>query len=192
MKKLALLIIIIAVGWLWYKGSFDVAKIENEVGNVMAKIMPTTTPSPLVEIPSSKVLMQKDAEEAFVKMQEAAKTDGVILIPHSGYRSISTQRYLWNSFLRKYGAKYTAQVLKPPGESEHQTGYALDIDDGKDMTCSLNQCFKNGTAFKWLTENASKFNFEISYPEGNSEGIAFEPWHWRFIGTAEAFKILKE
>jgi len=180
--------IIISVGVLWFTGSIKVPLVDE----MIAKIMPTMVPPNLVKIAGSGVSMEKDAADAFTQMQKAAKTNGVILIPRSGYRSISTQQSLWNRFVKLYGSKYTAKVLKPPGESEHQTGYALDVDDGKNLTCSLMRCFKDGPAYKWLTANASKFDFELSYPEGNPEGIAFEPWHWRFIGAAEAVKILKQ
>jgi D-alanyl-D-alanine carboxypeptidase len=186
-KRIILLLAILGFFALWMNETVHVSTVDN----IVAKILPSATPEQLVEIQGSKVLMQNSAADAFVLMREAAKKDGVSLIPHSGYRSVSTQQYLWNKYLKKYGAKYTAKVLKPPGESEHQTGYAIDIDDGNNLKCSLQRCFKDGSAYKWLTENASKYNFEISYPEGNPEGITFEPWHWRFIGTPEAIKILK-
>lgn len=192
MKRLFLLVLIVVVGWFWYKGNFDLAKVQTQVENIMAKVLPTDIPQNLIQLPNSKIKLQKDAADAFVAMQESAKKDNVFLLAHSGYRSVSTQQVLWNKFLKLYGNKYTTKILKPPGESEHQTGYAIDIDDGEDLECSLKQCFKNGSAYKWLVENADKFGFEISYPENNSEGIVFEPWHWRFVGTEEAKRILKE
>ncbi|MBK7960075.1 MAG: D-alanyl-D-alanine carboxypeptidase family protein [Bdellovibrionales bacterium] len=33
-------------------------------------------------------------------------------------------------------------------------------------------------AVLWLTENASRFEFQLSYPRNNDHGIIYEPWHW--------------
>ncbi|MEK7495870.1 MAG: D-alanyl-D-alanine carboxypeptidase family protein, partial [Patescibacteria group bacterium] len=40
----------------------------------------------------------------------------------------------------------------------------------------------------WLTENAYKYGFILSYPKQNTY-YRFEPWHWRFVGVALATKL---
>jgi D-alanyl-D-alanine carboxypeptidase len=65
------------------------------------------------------------------------------------------------------------------GYSEHQLGTAADVTtntlagglDGFDAT----------PAYKWLTANAYKYGFILSYPQGNGY-YEYEPWHWRFVG----------
>jgi D-alanyl-D-alanine carboxypeptidase len=65
-----------------------------------------------------------------------------------------------------------------PGYSEHHTGRALDLHagDGK----PLETAFENHPAFSWLCDHAAEFNFHLSYPRGNPDGINYEPWHWCF------------
>jgi LAS superfamily LD-carboxypeptidase LdcB len=42
----------------------------------------------------------------------------------------------------------------------------------------LNEAFEKTQAFEWLIENATRFNFRLSYPRKNNMGIVYEPWHW--------------
>ena len=39
-------------------------------------------------------------------------------------------------------------------------------------------------AFKWLAANAPRFGFEMSFPISNRQNVKWEPWHWRWVGTA--------
>jgi len=40
-----------------------------------------------------------------------------------------------------------------------------------------------------LEENAARYNFELSFPEENVQGISYEPWHWRYVGNQESLEI---
>ncbi len=42
--------------------------------------------------------------------------------------------------------------------------------------------FEKNLAYEWLQDNAHKYGFSLSYPEGNTY-YKFESWHWRFIGV---------
>ena len=68
--------------------------------------------------------------------------------------------------------KYSA----PSGYSEHHTGLAIDINETEEW-------FKDSPAYPWLLEHAFEYGFENSFPENNSQGLGFEPWHWRYIGV---------
>jgi D-alanyl-D-alanine carboxypeptidase len=51
-----------------------------------------------------------------------------------------------------------------------------------------NARFENTEQYAWLMENAHNYGFIMRYP-GEYEsitGIAFEPWHWRYIGVESA------
>ena len=48
--------------------------------------------------------------------------------------------------------------------------------------------FDKTPEYKWLTDNAYKYGFVISYPAGNKY-YKYEPWHWRFVGVALATKL---
>lgn len=76
------------------------------------------------------------------------------------------------------------------GESEHQTGLAMDISS-KSVNFSLTQSFAQTREGKWLEENASEFGFIIRYPEGKEHitGYQFEPWHLRYVGKNPSLEI---
>lgn len=126
--------------------------------------------------------LHKDASVAYKKMQTAAAKDGAYLRIISGFRSISDQASIV-SRKENEGQSDKEIYLKSasPGNSEHHTGYAFDAN-------SLSTSFEYEKAGKWLKNNASKYGFEMSYPRGNKQNISFEPWHFRFIGTSDAFK----
>lgn len=130
------------------------------------------------------------AAAALVRMAEAARRDGVHLLLRSGYRTHDHQSRLFFGGARARGISLAerARVSAPPGFSEHHTGFAIDLDDAEDPRF-LRQSFDQTRAGKWLFENAARFCFEMSFPRGNPQGVVYEPWHWRFIGTVEARRI---
>jgi len=111
-------------------------------------------------------------------IDDAAK-DGVTLWVVSAYRSFGTQSSLKSSYRIIYGSGANA-FSADQGYSEHQLGTTIDF-----TTMGLGGGFSgfSGTeAYEWLTNNAHKYGFTLSYPEGNAYYV-FEPWHWRFVGT---------
>ncbi len=133
-----------------------------------------------------------EAALALMKLIYAARDDGVWIVPVSGFRDLASQDKLFKKQIEKRGSVAEAAKLSaPPGYSEHHTGYALDLSDGnipkKDITYEL----VNTPAFQWLIRRGKDFGFEMSFPENNPQGVSYEPWHWRFIGSPAAIKIFK-
>jgi zinc D-Ala-D-Ala carboxypeptidase len=134
--------------------------------------------------------MDYEAAEVFRQMQAAAKAKGVSLMPISGFRTIEVQASLWERQIGRQGSKEAAARLSaPPGHSEHHTGYVLDIADGDYPDDDLKVSFDQTPAFQWLSTNAAKYGFELSFPPNNTQGVSYEPWHWRYIGSDRAQKI---
>ena len=121
---------------------------------------------------------------------QAGLADGVDLRLLSGYRSQSLQKSIFFDIAseRNQTAEERAQVSAPPGYSEHSTGYAIDLGDGEAPETNLSQSFEQTRAFRWLQDNAARYHFILSFPRGNQQGVMYEPWHWRFQGTAEALR----
>lgn len=134
--------------------------------------------------PDGHIRLRTAAAKAFKAMSAAAAKDGVILAPISGFRSVAEQQHLFFDVKAQRGqmAMERADVSAPPGYSEHHTGYATDLGDGKMPATNLSPSFENTPAFKWLEKHAPYYNFELSFPKGNAQGINYEPWHWRFVG----------
>ncbi len=138
-------------------------------------------------------LLQRDAAEALLAMQRAARADGVDLVVLSAFRSIAVQKELFFEVKseRAQSARERAQVSAPPGFSEHSTGYAVDLGDGRAPGTNLAEAFAGTAAFRWLQSHAARFHFVLSFPADNPQGVSYEPWHWRFEGTAEALKTFE-
>jgi len=117
------------------------------------------------------------AARAWRKMRAAAATDGAALVPLSAFRSIARQTLIVR---RKLAAGQRIgdilRVSAVPGCSEHHTGRALDL--GAPGHLKLETSFARTREFRWLTRYAAQYGFHLSYPRGNPQGIAFEPWHW--------------
>jgi D-alanyl-D-alanine carboxypeptidase len=137
--------------------------------------------------------LQREAAAAFLAMQAAAGADGVDLRPLSGFRSIALQKHVFFDVKseRNQSASERARVSAPPGFSEHSTGYALDVGDGHEPGSNLSRSFEDSPAFAWLQRHANRYHFELSFPLNNPQGVSYEPWHWRFEGSADALKTFE-
>lgn len=129
------------------------------------------------------VLLQPVALDAYFAMREAANADGIDFFFRSGYRSFANQVAIYNQYLRTDpgGKASVDRYSAPPGASEHQTGLAVDIDNGNGLSNEFDQT----PAGIWLHENAYKFGFIIRFPKGKEHitGYQYEPWHFRYVGV---------
>ena len=75
-------------------------------------------------------------------------------------------------------------LVAQPGESEHQTGLAIDI--GSDVSDEDQQA-----VWDWLKDNSYKYGFIVRYPENKTDitGIDYEPWHLRYVGVEAATEM---
>lgn len=141
---------------------FDEAAELVEVGPNLVGRMQRLTPS---------------AAERWASMASAATADSVMLLLVSGFRSVDYQARLIRKKIN--AGQSIEEILKvnaAPGFSEHHTGQAIDI--ATPGSRPLTEEFEQTEAFRWLSENAQKFGFSMSYPRGNPWGFVYEPWHW--------------
>ena len=119
------------------------------------------------------------AAKYFFRMKKAAQKDSVDLQFVSAFRSFDSQKKIIERKLNKgFLIERILKENKLPGYSEHHTGRAIDFTSKKLKTLSVE--FEKSREFKWIIENASLYNFYLSYPKDNKEGIMYEPWHWMF------------
>ena len=163
-------------------------KSETLLGHFAYSEAPPQELQPIVA--DSSIKLSKAAAEQFQAMVAAARASGVVLVPISGFRSAQTQEHLFFDIKAARGQVATtrAAVSAPPGYSEHHTGYAVDIGDGAMPGTNLSTTFENTRAFSWLSANAARFSFEISFPKDNPQGVSYEPWHWRFVGDRHSLE----
>jgi len=124
-----------------------------------------------------------DIETPLVNMFTAANTNGNQLMIGSGYRSAALQAIYFNSLASSIGEVVANQSVARPGESEHQTGLAVDITTVS-RNCYLNECFAETSDGQWLANNSYKYGFILRYPKGKEDitGYRYEPWHFRYVG----------
>lgn len=142
-------------------------------------------PLKLKQIEASYILPGKkdqyfhgDAIDFLTEMLDEAEADGLDLKIVSAYRSFDEQIAVKGQHTQVYGSGANA-FSADQGYSEHQLGTAVDLTNT--TVGGTYESFAATAEYEWLLENAYKFGFILSYPEGNSF-YDFEPWHWRFIG----------
>ena len=134
-----------------------------------------------------KMYLKKETLDAFSKMQEAAKKDGISLTIASATRNFNYQKNLWNNKWNSFtldGLEKFKKILEysaTPGTSRHHWGSDLDINAA---TPEYFKTEKGAEVYEWLNKNASLFGFCQPYnakgpdrPTGYNE----EKWHWSYL-----------
>jgi D-alanyl-D-alanine carboxypeptidase len=131
--------------------------------------------------------VQPAVADALVLLLAAKAGSGVPGALHglSCYRSVAHQRSVFcrpGKNCRDPAAR--SRAVAPPGYSEHETGYAIDFAVRPAPGCpDTSDCIARTPAGAWLLGNAARFGFELSFPQGNAQGVTWEPWHWRWVGV---------
>ena len=125
--------------------------------------------------------LEKTAFDALKRMMEDSDREGLALMVSSAYRDYKYQVGLYNYYISKYGKEKTDTFSAPPGASQHQLGTVVDFND-------VENTFAGTREEKWLTENAWKYGFSLSFPEGYEDvtGYDWESWHFRYVTKAGA------
>lgn len=160
-------------------------------GLIVHRLCPQTSSERLGPIGKSRDerlthLARPETVQAFNRMAEAAKAEQVRLHVIWAYRDKTLQMEQFEKAKQKHGRRHGIRWLAPPGFSEHQTGWVLDIGDWDDPEADDNPLFERTRAFKWLIAHAQGHGFELSFPPGNWQGVSYEPWHWRYVGSPAA------
>ena len=133
--------------------------------------------------------VERNAYRAYLSMKDALEAEGVKVDLDSAYRSVSEQQRIMDDFTETYGADYAAKTVAKPGFSEHQTGLALDLClniDGEDVYCNEDM-IKYPEVWAKIHAKLADYGFILRYPEGMEHvtGYGYEPWHIRYVGSAE-------
>ncbi|NLP44578.1 MAG: M15 family metallopeptidase [Peptococcaceae bacterium] len=181
-----------------YKDTESVAVLVNKQNSLPADYVPSDLV--YVDIPftfSEKVekrMMRKEAAEKLEELFVAAKEENVVLYGVSGYRSYQTQKSLFAYFVQRDGSEEKAnQISARPGESEHQTGLAMDVSC-QSVNFGLNENFGDTAEYAWLKDNAHHFGYIVRYQKGKEHitGYSYEPWHLRYVGVELATALYEQ
>ena len=138
----------------------------------------------------SGMQLVKDAKEAFEKLSQSAKNDGMTILAMSSYRSYDYQVNLYNNYVKTDGKEAADTYSARAGYSEHQTGLAADVYNGEVPYTS----FEETEEFTWMQENAYKYGFILRFPKDKVDitGYQYEAWHYRYVGKEVAKYIAKK
>ena len=106
----------------------------------------------------------------------------------SGWRSREQQQALWEETLRQRGREFAARYVARPGCSEHETGLAVDLGLRQGIMDPICPEFPEFGICRAVREAAPRYGFILRYPKGKEHltGIAWEPWHFRYVGIPHA------
>lgn len=133
--------------------------------------------------------LRPEVRAALTDMIAAAKAENLTIAVRSGYRSYAVQDASFKRAYAKYGEgarRYYAEA----GHSEHQTGLAADLSDGKNQN---GYSFATTPQATWVADNAHRYGFIVRYPAGKRDvtGVDHEPWHVRFVGVEVAAEMAR-
>lgn len=148
-----------------YDGSaytLDLADARLTLVNANLPLADTTAPSLAVADDATGVQLDAEAAQSYRTMAAAAQQQGVTLTLEAGYQDTA---------------------------DEYATGYGADIlsADSTEKTAA----FAKSRAYQWLTAYAAEYGFVERWPEDRqaATGVAYAPWHWRYVGKKNALAL---
>lgn len=148
-----------------YDGSaytLDLADARLTLVNANLPLADTTAPSLAVADDATGVQLDAEAAQSYRTMAAAARQQGVTLTLEAGYQDTA---------------------------DEYATGYGADIlsADSTEKTAA----FAKSRAYQWLTAYAAEYGFVERWPEDRqaATGMAYAPWHWRYVGKENALAL---
>jgi D-alanyl-D-alanine dipeptidase/carboxypeptidase len=115
-------------------------------------------------------------------LQSCKAMDTIFVV--SGYRSIEEQRHIYDKSLLENGIEFTSSYVARPGESEHQTGLAVDVAEISRDVDFIRPAFPDHGVCARFKQHAADYGFIQRYQDGKMHltNIACEPWHYRYVG----------
>ena len=115
--------------------------------------------------------LRADVQPALAALIAAAGSVSMLVEIGSAHRTYEEQGMLWDQLSTTEPGRAAR-----PGHSEHEAGLAVDLG------------FEPEAAGDWTAANAWRYGFVLSYPQYKQKttGFRFEPWHFRFVGSAVA------
>jgi D-alanyl-D-alanine carboxypeptidase len=138
-----------------------------------------------------EMLLRREAAEHLSDLVTDAAADGEELVVASAYRSYADQQVSHARLASIYGIN-AEQMSALPGHSQHQLGTAVDFTNAA-AGYEVWQPFGSTSASLWLRRHGPEYGFVLAYPNGEEiqTGYQWEPWHYRYVGTKNAERLVK-
>ena len=148
-----------------------------------------------VEYGDDNVRGVREAVEALIKMIQDAKAQGYTPWKlREGYRTFDYQQQIFDNQVkelmeerdlsRSQAISAASLTVADPGESEHHTGLAFDLNVPGEF-------FADTAQYLWLKKNCWDYGFILRYTDEKEEitGIMGEEWHVRYVGVEHSKKM---
>jgi LAS superfamily LD-carboxypeptidase LdcB len=165
--------------------------LVNKTRNLPADFVPADLVAPQVPFPFTahepRRFMRREAALALEQLFAAAQAEGLRPYALSGFRAFERQYAIFAAQVQRVGEVEANRTVARAGQSEHQTGLAMDITS-REVGFSLTVDFGATAEGKWLAANSHRFGFIVRYLEGKEHitGYSYEPWHIRYVGVEVA------
>lgn len=184
-----------------YDGSGFTAQLSDQrLTLVNANLPYGAEPAPQLAVADDATGQQLEAEAAaaYREMAAAALADGVSLRLVSGYQDAAARQAALDRCRQFYldkgrieaEAEALAATLVPAADcNESGTGYAAEILSLEYENADAG--FAEDRAFSWLSAYGAEFGFILRWPQDRqaATGMAYQPWHWRYVGRENALAI---
>lgn len=136
-----------------------------------------------------RMQLRKEAAKAYESFVEAAQKENITIVAIATYRSYEYQASLYNYNKDIYGMEYADAYYARPGQSEHNSGLAVDITFNDHNYNEI----ENYEGYDWILKNMHQYGFILRYPEDKQKitQYGYESWHIRYVGK-EAAKTIYE
>lgn len=168
--------------------------------NKYQKLPVNYEPKDLVETPApctneyscfpDKQYIVKAAAVHFQQLIDAAEQKGFTITAIASLRGYQYQEMLYNYYAQANGVEYADTYYARPGQSEHNTGLAVDITiDHMDYTE-----IEKSPHYDWLLKHMADYGFILRYPKDKEDvtGFGYESWHLRYVGKHAAKSIMDQ
>ncbi len=134
-----------------------------------------------------RMVLRKEAASAYEDFAKAAQKEGLDIVAIAAYRSYEYQAGLYNYNKNASGQEYADQYYARPGQSEHNSGLAVDITFNSH---NYNEIEKYD-GYEWILNNMHKYGFILRYPQDKQDitRYGYESWHMRYVGKKIATTI---
>lgn len=185
----------------WWEYPDEILETEKDGDNLLVlvtkkyKLPSAYAPSDLVKASESGIrrgenyYLRNIVIDDLTRLVEDISREGIDLCIVSGYRSYATQESTYQYWVN-YNDGSTSEADKisaRAGHSQHQLGTVVDFSTSE-IDNVVGSKFNGTDAQIWLSNNAYKYGFALSYPSGAEEvtGYSYESWHYRYIGVENA------
>lgn len=150
---------------------------ENYVPASLVALTPETAQAGSYVIHRADLALRAPVEKELSRMARAAREEGITLVVSSSYRPYTYQKKVYERNVAQMGKEAADRESARPGASQHQLGTVIDFG-------SITDEYAKTPAGKWLYENAGKYGWSLSFPDGYEyiTGYRWECWHYRYVG----------